>query len=197
MPIKRIDHIAIVVPNIEEAQTFYQNVLGLELSHVEQVDEQEAIVAFFPTGESEIELVEPITQASGIARYLSKRGPGIHHICVEVEDIQKTLADLKQHNVELINQEPTIGSGGKKIAFIHPHSTFGVLIELYESSPDEPVRRATIIEDLRTRLDVERMALSAGMTAFLGRLRAVSRKPASDDVGIKLKSEGQILDPDM
>ena len=191
MAIKRIDHIAIVVPDIEEAQQFYHDVLGLQLSHVEQVDEQEAIVAFFPTGESEIELVEPITETSGIARYLNKRGPGIHHICIEVDNIDASLKDLKSSGVELINEEPTIGSGGKKIAFLHPRSTYGVLIELYESTPEEPQRRASIMEDLRSRFDVERQALSAGMSAFLGKLRQASIGYSG---GITIKGEGDILD---
>jgi len=192
MGIKRIDHIAIVVPDIEEAQSFYQDALGLELAHVEHVEEQKAIVAFFPTGESEIELVEPTTDDSGISRYLNKRGPGIHHICIEVDDIEVTLAALKKRDIQLINEEPTIGSGGKKIAFVHPHSTFGVLIEVYESTPEEQVRREGIIEDLRARFDVERQALSAGMSAFLRRLRAAGSN--GDQYGITLKAEGEMLD---
>lgn len=191
MAIKRIDHIAIVVPDIEEAQQFYHDILGLQLSHVEQVDEQEAIVAFFPTGESEIELVEPITETSGIARYLDKRGPGIHHICIEVDNIEASLESLKTSGVQLINEEPTIGSGGKKIAFLHPRSTYGVLIELYESTPEEPQRRASIIEDLRSRFSLERQVISAGMSAFLGKLRQASSGYTG---GITLKGEGDILD---
>jgi methylmalonyl-CoA/ethylmalonyl-CoA epimerase len=78
--------------------------------------------------------VQPTTDDSGVARYLAKRGPGIHHICLEVDDIQATLDDFKARGVELINEEPTIGSGGKQIAFIHPRSTSGVLIELYQAA---------------------------------------------------------------
>ena len=134
MAVIRIDHIAIVVEDIGEARGFYEEALGLNLTHVENVEEQESIVAFFPTGGSEIELVQPTSNDSGVARYLAKRGPGIHHICLEVNDIQATLDDLKARGVELINETPTTGSGGKQIAFIHPRSTSGVLIELYQSA---------------------------------------------------------------
>jgi methylmalonyl-CoA/ethylmalonyl-CoA epimerase len=132
MPIKRIDHIAIVVPDIDEALAFWRDALGLELSHREEVPEQESLIAFLPVGESEVELVEPTTETSGIARYLARRGPGMHHICFEVDDIEATLARLKEQGIQLINEEPTIGAGGKRIAFIHPKSTGGVLVELYE-----------------------------------------------------------------
>jgi methylmalonyl-CoA/ethylmalonyl-CoA epimerase len=132
MTIQKIDHIAIVVPNIKEALGFWRDALGLDLSHVEEVQEQESRIAFLPTGQSEIELVEPTTDTSGIARYMNKRGPGMHHICFEVDDIQETVAQLKAKGVQLINEEPTIGAGGKKVAFIHPKSTGGVLVELYE-----------------------------------------------------------------
>lgn len=134
MAVIRIDHIAIVVEDIEESRGFYEEALGLNLTHVEHVEEQESTVAFFPTGGSEIELVQPTSDDSGVARYLAKRGPGIHHICLEVDDIQATLDDLKARGIELINEEPTTGSGGKQIAFIHPRSTSGVLIELYQAA---------------------------------------------------------------
>jgi methylmalonyl-CoA/ethylmalonyl-CoA epimerase len=132
MTINKIDHIAIVVPDIQEALTFWRDALGLQLSHVEEVPTQEVSVAFLPIGDSEIELVEPTTDTSSLARYVAKRGPGMHHICFEVEDIEATLARLKGQGVELINEEPTIGAGGKRAAFIHPRSTGGVLVELYE-----------------------------------------------------------------
>ena len=130
--IRRVDHIAIVVEDIEEALKFWRDALGLELLQVEEVPEQESVVAFLPVGDGEIELVKPTTEESGIARYLHKRGPGIHHICFEVDDIQATLDNLKQKGVRLINEEAMTGSGGNKMAFIHPESTHGVLVELYE-----------------------------------------------------------------
>jgi methylmalonyl-CoA/ethylmalonyl-CoA epimerase len=132
MKITKIDHVAIVVPDIKEALAFWQDALGLTLSHMEEVASQETQVAFLPTGESEVELVEPTTETSGMARYMDKRGPGMHHICFQVEGIEQILESLKAKGIQLINEEPTIGAGGKKIAFIHPKSTGGVLVELYE-----------------------------------------------------------------
>ena len=132
MIIKKIDHIAIVVSDIDEALTFWRHALGLSFSHVEEVPGREALIAFLPAGESEVELVEPTTDTSAVARYLAKRGPGMHHICFEVENIEMTLARLKEKDVQLINEEPIVGAGGRKIAFIHPKSTGGVLVELYE-----------------------------------------------------------------
>ena len=133
MGIKKIDHIAVVVPDIDQALTFWRDALGLELAHVEEVKGQAVQVAFLPTGESEVELVKPTTEASGLAKYLDKHGPGMHHICLEVDDIQDTLDQLKEKGVRLINEEPTVGAGGKKVAFVHPKSTGGVLIELVEA----------------------------------------------------------------
>lgn len=130
--IKRIDHIAIVVEDIDSALGFWREALGLELDHVEDIPEQKSIVAFMPAGGSEVELVKPTTDDSGVARYLQKRGPGIHHICFEVDDIEAILAQLKGKGVRLINETPTTGSDGKKLAFIHPESTHGVLVELYQ-----------------------------------------------------------------
>lgn len=135
MTIKKIDHIAIVVPDIDAALGFWRDALGLELSHVEEVPAQEARVAFLPTGESEVELVEPTTDTSGMAKYMSKRGPGMHHLCLAVDDIEEALARLKAKGVQLINEEPTIGAGGHRVAFVHPKSTGGVLVELYERAP--------------------------------------------------------------
>ena len=132
MAVKRIAHVAIVVPDFERALAFWRDALGLELTHTEEVQEQESVVAFLPTGESEVELVKPATETGAVARHLSKRGPGMHHICFEVDNIEETLARLKAGGVRLINAEPIIGAGGKKIAFIHPASTGGVLVELSE-----------------------------------------------------------------
>jgi len=130
--IKRIDHIAIVVEDIEAALGFWRDALGLELDHIEDIAEQKSIVAFLPSGGSEVELVKPTTDDSGVARYLQKRGPGMHHICFEVDDIEAALARMKEKGVRLINETPLTGSGGKKLAFVHPESTHGVLVELYE-----------------------------------------------------------------
>lgn len=135
--IKRIDHIALVVENIDKALEFWQDALGMELSHMEDVPSEQSMVAFLPAKNSEIELVQPTEPDSGVARYLDKRGPGLHHICFEVYDIEATMAQLKAKGIRLINEKPEIGTGGKKIAFIHPESTHGVLVELYELSGQE------------------------------------------------------------
>jgi methylmalonyl-CoA/ethylmalonyl-CoA epimerase len=130
--IKRIDHIAIVVDDLDSALGFWRDALGLELQAVEDIPEQASTVAFMPAGGSEVELVKPTTDDSGVARYLQKRGPGIHHICFEVENIDSALAELKAKGVRLINETPLTGADGKRLAFIHPESTHGVLVELYE-----------------------------------------------------------------
>jgi len=130
--IKRIDHIAIVVDDIECALVFWRDALGLELDHVEDVPEQKSRVAFLPVGEGKVELVEPTSDDSGVARYLKKHGPGMHHICLQVEALDSALAELTAKGVQLINDTPLEGSGGKRLAFIHPKSTQGVLVELYE-----------------------------------------------------------------
>jgi methylmalonyl-CoA/ethylmalonyl-CoA epimerase len=133
--ITRIDHIAIVVDDIDQALGFWRDALGLELAHLEEVPEQKSMIAFLPSGGSEVELVKPTTDDSGVARYLQKRGPGMHHICFEVENIQAALAELKAKGVRLINETPLPGSGGKQLAFIHPESANGVLVELYQLAP--------------------------------------------------------------
>lgn len=129
--VKKINHVAIVVEDIEAALKFWVEGLGLELAHIQEVPSQESRVAFLPTGESEIELVQPTSDDSGVARYLAKRGPGMHHICLEVEDIRQALAHLKEKNMRLINEEP-VERQGIHYAFIHPESTQGVLVELYQ-----------------------------------------------------------------
>jgi methylmalonyl-CoA/ethylmalonyl-CoA epimerase len=132
MAIKKINHVAVVVHDIDEALPFWRDALGLELSHVKDVEEQEARVAFLPSGESEVELVEATTAGSGIAKYLARRGPGLHHICFEVDDIEESLAQFKAKGVQLINEQPLTSPSGRKFAFVHPKSTGGVLVELYE-----------------------------------------------------------------
>ncbi len=135
--IKKIDHIAIIVRNIKEALQVYEGALGLELTDVEEAPEQAVKVAFLPVGESEIELVEPLTTDSGVARFLEKRGEGLHHICLEVEDIEAALQDLAAKGVRLIDEQPCQGAHGR-VAFLHPKSTHGVLIELIEKRGAEP-----------------------------------------------------------
>lgn len=131
-PLNRIDHVAIVVDDIDQALTFWRDGMGLEVSHIEDVPGQQSIVAFLPTERGDIELVKPTDEDSGIARFLEKRGPGMHHLCFQVEDLQAKLDAMRAKGIRLINEEPVIGSEGKRVAFIHPESTQGVLVELYE-----------------------------------------------------------------
>jgi methylmalonyl-CoA/ethylmalonyl-CoA epimerase len=176
----RIDHVAIVVDDIPAALGFWRDGLGLELTHVEDVPDQESVVAFLPTGDSEVELVKPSTAGSGVARYLQRRGPGIHHICFEVSDLESCLARLAQHGVRLINPEPVIGTGGKRIAFIHPESTHGVLVELYELTQEEPEIRLARARTLADRVLGEGQAMMAGVRGFLRTLRSGPIRRADD-----------------
>ena len=130
--IKKINHIALVVPEMEEGKKFWTDVLGLTVDREENVPEQEVDVAFLPVGESDIEMLHPLTEDSGVAKFLQKRGPGIHHLCLEVDDLEAALAHLKDAEVPLIDDAPRIGAGGHKVAFIHPKGTGGVLVELLE-----------------------------------------------------------------
>ena len=134
--IKKVNHIAVVVNDLEEAMHFWVDALGLELSHREHVASEAVDVAFLPVGDSKIELLQPVDTESGVARYLEKRGSGMHHICFEVDDIEAALQKLKLANVQLINEVPTVGADGRKFAFIHPKSASGVLVELYELKAD-------------------------------------------------------------
>lgn len=133
MTVLRVDHIAIVVPDMDIALDFWQKALGLPLAHKEEVPAQQTAVAMMPVGDSEVELVQPTTDTSGMARYMDRRGPGLHHICFEVDDLEATLAQLRETDIRLINEEPVTGAGGKKVAFVHPKSASGVLVELVQS----------------------------------------------------------------
>lgn len=129
--VKKINHVAIVVEDIDSALTFWKEQLGLELDHIEDVPSQASKVAFLPVGEGEVELVQPTDPESGLAKYLIKRGEGMHHICLEVENIDEMLNMLKEKGVRLINEEP-LDLPGRRMAFIHPKAANGVLVELYE-----------------------------------------------------------------
>ena len=131
MTIKRIDHIAIVVENLDRALGVYRDALGMTVTDVREMPEQDVMMAFLPSGDSEIELLEPLHADSGIGKYLAKRGEGLHHICLEVDDIETTLADLKAKGSQLIDETPKQGAHGK-IAFIHPKGAHGVLVELVQ-----------------------------------------------------------------
>jgi methylmalonyl-CoA/ethylmalonyl-CoA epimerase len=132
--LKKINHIAIAVNNIEEAAKFYQTVLGLNLSGVEVVTAQKTRVGFFKIGESNIELVEPAVPDSPIAKFLETKGQGIHHICFEVDDVEAEVKAYLEKGATLIDQKPRPGAHNTKVAFVHPKSSNGVLIELCEFS---------------------------------------------------------------
>lgn len=129
---KKIDHIGVAVKNIEDSLHIFKDILGMEYSGEEVVNEQDVKVAFLPVGESEIELLESTSPEGNIARYIEKKGEGIHHIAFEVEDLGAILEDLQKKGVRLIDREPRYGAGGARIAFLHPKSTNGILIELCE-----------------------------------------------------------------
>lgn len=168
--VKRIDHIALVVEDIEKALGFWQDGLGMKLSHMEEVTSEHALVAFLPAKNSEMELVQPTAEDSGVARYLKKRGPGLHHICLEVYDIEATIAHLKAQGLRLINETPEIGTGGKKIAFIHPESTHGVLVELYELSGQELQIRLDRARELAERVINEGQTMANAALEYLRNL---------------------------
>ncbi len=128
----KIDHLGIATKEIAEALKFWQGALGLENIHTEEVSEQKVRVAMLPIGETNIELLEPTSEDSPVAKFLAKRGAGIHHIAVEVKDIKKSLEKLKSEGARLIDETPKVGAGGCLIAFVHPKSTGGVLLELVE-----------------------------------------------------------------
>lgn len=130
--IQRIHHVAVVVEDMEKSLAFWRDALGMQMHALRDVPAEQSQVAFLPLEGSEIELVRPTTGDSGIARYLAKRGPGMHHVCLEVDDIAGMLAQLKAAGVRLINEEARLAGDGRKYAFVHPESTGGVLVELYE-----------------------------------------------------------------
>jgi methylmalonyl-CoA/ethylmalonyl-CoA epimerase len=130
--VKRINHVAVVVDDMEKALSFWRDALGIELHELREVPSEASRVAFLPLSGSELELVLPTSTDSGIAKFLDRRGAGMHHICLEVDDIRGMLAQLDARGVRLINPEPREAADGKLYAFIHPESTAGVLVELYQ-----------------------------------------------------------------
>ena len=128
----KIDHLGVAVDSIDEALAVYR-ALGISETHREEVSSQGVRTAFLPVGESSIELLEPLTPDSPVGKFLGKRGPGIHHVCFGVEDIEAALADLAAKGFRLIHRQPVTGASGKRVAFLHPEAGGGVLIELAES----------------------------------------------------------------
>ena len=133
---RRIDHVAIIVHNIEQALIFYRDTLGLIPSEIKEVPSEQVRIAFLPMGGpggSEIELIEPTTSTSSLSRFLEKRGEGLHHICLEVEDIAAALREMQGKDVPVLDTEPRIAAEGRAI-FLHPKGTNGVLLELIEKA---------------------------------------------------------------
>ena len=130
--LNKIDHIGIAVKSLEKAKEFYEKFLGLTPSPVEPVPSQMVTTVFFKIGDSKIEFLEGSSPESPITKFIEKKGEGIHHICYEVDDLEETLSELQKSGIELIDKSPRVGAHGKKIAFIHPKSTNGILTELTE-----------------------------------------------------------------
>jgi methylmalonyl-CoA/ethylmalonyl-CoA epimerase len=129
--VKKINHIGLAVEDIESALLFWEGALGIKLDHTEETGDKSLKLGFLKVGDSELEMVQPTTPDSTMTKFLEKRGPGIHHICLEVDDIDGMLAQLKEKGIQLIDETPR-EMEGRRLAFVHPKSTGGVLLELYE-----------------------------------------------------------------
>ena len=132
MKVLKIDHLGIAVNSIDQGKNFWTDVLGLDFEGSETVHEQKVTTAFFPVGESEVELLESTSPDGPVAKYIEKKGEGIQHIAFRVENIEDALDELRKKGIRLIDEKPRIGAGGAKIAFLHPKATNGVLVELCE-----------------------------------------------------------------
>jgi methylmalonyl-CoA/ethylmalonyl-CoA epimerase len=134
--IQKIDHLGIAVKNLDEAVEYYEKVLGLRCEGREEVASQKIRTAFFDVGGVHIELLEPTSEDSPVAKFMEKNGPGVHHVAFASDDVQAQLNHAKEHGVRLINEAPVPGAGGKRIGFLHPKSTLGVLTEFCMPGPD-------------------------------------------------------------
>jgi methylmalonyl-CoA/ethylmalonyl-CoA epimerase len=132
MKVLKIDHLGIAVNSIEQGKNFWTAALGLRFEGSETVEEQRVTTAFFPVGESEVELLESTSPDGPVAKYIDKKGEGIQHVAFRVENLEEEFSELKKKGIRLIDEKPRIGAGGAKIAFLHPKSTNGVLVELCE-----------------------------------------------------------------
>jgi methylmalonyl-CoA/ethylmalonyl-CoA epimerase len=130
--IKKVDHIGIAVKDLDETLKFYEDVLGIKAQGNEVIEEQKVRVAFLPIGDTEIELLESTEENGPVSKFIEKKGEGIQHIAYKVDDIDKAVEEMKSKGIRMIDEKPRYGAGGAKIAFLHPKSTFGVLIELCE-----------------------------------------------------------------
>ena len=138
--IKKIDHIGIAVKSLADTLPFYTDVLGLPLLGIEVVDTQKVKVAFLNAGETKLELLEPTSEESPIAGFIAKRGEGIHHVALGVTSIEERIANMREQGIRMIDDQPRLGAGGAQIAFMHPKSVAGVLVELCEKKGDEGVK---------------------------------------------------------
>ena len=129
MELSHIEHIGIAVNNLDEAIDYYENTLGLVCYAIEEVADQQVKTAFFKIGQTKIELLESTDSDSSIQKFINKRGPGIHHIAFAVDDVEKSLKEVQENGVKVIDRKPRPGAEGLEIAFLHPKSTFGVLTE--------------------------------------------------------------------
>lgn len=132
MKVLKVDHVGVAVKSLDDTLTFYQEVLGLDLQGTEVVEEQKVRVAFLPVGDTEVELLESTDKDGPIAKYIEKKGEGMQHIAFRVENIEDAIAEMKAKGIRMIDETPRYGAGGAKIAFCHPKSTNGVLVELSE-----------------------------------------------------------------
>ena len=132
--IEKVSHIGIAVQSLTESLKVFEQALGLPLQSIEVVEDQGVRVAMLPVGETRLELIEPMNETGPIASFLRRKGEGIHHLCLEVDDLPAALEALKQRGVRLVDEQPRIGAGGAKVAFLHPSSTHGVLLELHEEA---------------------------------------------------------------
>lgn len=135
--VKKVDHIGVAVKSLDETLPFYTEVLKLPLLAIEEVEGEKVKIAFLKAGETKIELLEPTSTESPIAKYIEKRGEGIHHVCLGVDSIEDRLNEFKEKGIRLLQDEPKIGAGGAKVAFVHPKSASGVLYELSEKKGTE------------------------------------------------------------
>ncbi len=132
----KLHHVGIAVEDLDALTSIFKDKLGLRWDHSEDVPSEHARVSFFPVGESSLELVQPTSGETGLSRFLAKRGPGLHHICLEVEDIESLMSSLKKRGVRLTSDAPVPGAHGARVTFIHPQSTGGLLIELREGAKE-------------------------------------------------------------
>ena len=141
--IRKVDHLGIAVESLEAGLAIWRDRLGLEPSHEETVADQGVRTAFLPLGSIRLELLEPTGPDSPVGRFLSRRGPGFHHICFLVDDLDAALESLDQAGVRLVDREPRLGAEGCRVAFLHPSSTGGMLVELKEPTVDRPAPEAS------------------------------------------------------